>query len=284
MVVPARVNYIRHLNIFFQKVRTDDRLHANHISLYMALFQLWNQYRFQNPFPIIREDVLRLCRIGSYNTYTRCLKSLHAFGYIIYQPAKQRGLPSKISISYLVTGGSGITAQQLLLFDDQCSSRKSEPAYSDFEGWVIAKIATDSSRQFETGPVSILHPFINKQINYLNKERGKPPSQNKKKRSSEKPDKRKISPRAPILTEVQDFFNASGYPPAEALLFFHHYQANGWKQAGKTPIEDWHAQAHKWILNTPNKNSLHNDKRTSRSELKPGGLHTEEDKSYSDPL
>lgn len=63
----ARINYI-HLNTFFAQIRKDDRLHANHISLYLALFQVWNQYRFSNPFPILREEVIRLCHIGSLNT------------------------------------------------------------------------------------------------------------------------------------------------------------------------------------------------------------------------
>src|SRR6185437_10796365 len=55
------MNYIRHLNaFFFQHVKWDRRLNANHITLYLALFQYWNYHRFQNPFYIARDEVLSI--------------------------------------------------------------------------------------------------------------------------------------------------------------------------------------------------------------------------------
>jgi len=114
--MPAKTNYIQHLNTFFAQVRKDDRLHANHISLYLAIFQVWNQYRFKNPFPILREEVISLCRIGSLNTYTRCLKDLHSWNYIIYQPVPKRGAPSLISIKANHCRSEETTIQ-LSLFD-----------------------------------------------------------------------------------------------------------------------------------------------------------------------
>ncbi|MEI3800387.1 MULTISPECIES: hypothetical protein [unclassified Chitinophaga] len=80
MKTAAPTNYIRHMNAFFAQVRRDDRLHANHVSLYMALFQIWNQHHFKKSFPILREEVIALCCIGSMNTYTRCIKELHSYG------------------------------------------------------------------------------------------------------------------------------------------------------------------------------------------------------------
>ena len=37
------MNYIKHLTGFFEKVGADFDLNPTHISLYMAIFQLWNQ-------------------------------------------------------------------------------------------------------------------------------------------------------------------------------------------------------------------------------------------------
>ena len=73
----SNVNYIAHLNGWFEKSYEDRRLSAVHMSLYMALFQFWNLNRFQNPFTIIREDIMKASKIGSKTTYTKCLKDLN---------------------------------------------------------------------------------------------------------------------------------------------------------------------------------------------------------------
>ena len=78
------MNYIRHLNGFFMRMSEDQRMTSLHISLYMALFQVWNLNRFQNPFTIVRDEMMQLSRIGSVNTYARCIKQLQEWGYIRY--------------------------------------------------------------------------------------------------------------------------------------------------------------------------------------------------------
>lgn len=81
------VNYIQHLNTWFAKVQADDRLNPSHICLYFALFQLWNANRFNNPISVARSEVMKLSKIGSTNTYTRCLKELDEWGYVKYTPS-----------------------------------------------------------------------------------------------------------------------------------------------------------------------------------------------------
>jgi len=83
----AEVNYIRHLNAVFEQFRKDSRLNPTHISLYMALFQLWNHNRFRKSFHINRDDVMKLSKIGSKSTYHRNLKELTHYNYIIYKPS-----------------------------------------------------------------------------------------------------------------------------------------------------------------------------------------------------
>ena len=111
------MNYIRHLNaFFFRHVKRDRRLNANHISLYMALFQCWNLNRFQNPFSITREAVMDICGIGSKNTYHKCLKELHQFGYIFYKPSINKFHKSTVHIVKLDAGDSSDDLKQLDLF------------------------------------------------------------------------------------------------------------------------------------------------------------------------
>ncbi len=83
----AEVNYIRHLNAVFEQFRKDSRLNPTHISLYMALFQLWNHNRFRKSFHINRDDVMKLSKIGSKSTYHRNLKELTYYNYIVYNPS-----------------------------------------------------------------------------------------------------------------------------------------------------------------------------------------------------
>ena len=262
-VLSAQTNYIRHLNAFFEQVRKERRLHANHVSLYLALFHVWNCHRFQNPFPILREEVMGLSCIGSRATYVRCLKHLHHCGYISYVPAKQAYAPSYVSIvppaGFIWPGNE---PQRLL---------KSEPHMWPNSGP-------------RSGP-KVGH--FNKHINN-NKQEGEnrlPPPAKKNKNETEN---LQVSPEAPgaarvlpALPQVQDLFSAQSYPAVEAGKFFHHYQANGWRQGGKTPITNWEAAAHKWILNM-HAQKYHDTyaKQSTRS----GNLHSNENKSYSDPL
>jgi hypothetical protein len=64
------------------------------------------------------------------------------------------------------------------------------------------------------------------------------------------------------IIEVENFFSQNNYPVTEAKKFFNHYKAIGWKIKGITPIEDWQAAAHKWMLNTAKYEPLKPEKET----------------------
>ena len=81
------MNYIKHLTGFFERVTQDKTLNPTHVSLYIALFQFWNCNRFKNPISISRDEVMRISKISSKATYHKCLKHLHALGYIKYEPS-----------------------------------------------------------------------------------------------------------------------------------------------------------------------------------------------------
>ena len=81
------MNYIKHLNQWMELVSVDDRLTPFHVSIYMALFQFWNKYRFPEKITICRYEVLQLSKVGSTKTYYKCLHQLHEYGYIQYFPS-----------------------------------------------------------------------------------------------------------------------------------------------------------------------------------------------------
>jgi hypothetical protein len=90
------VNYIHHIENTMNKFTEDERITPWHISLYFALFQIWNNTRFKEDINIRREELMSLSKIGSANTYTRSLKELNEWGYIQYTPSKSRFKSSKV--------------------------------------------------------------------------------------------------------------------------------------------------------------------------------------------
>lgn len=81
------INYIKHLNGVFLQFYKDNRLNPTHISMYLALFNIWNHNRFPTIFYINREEVMQYSKIGSKSTYHRCIKELSHWQYILYLPS-----------------------------------------------------------------------------------------------------------------------------------------------------------------------------------------------------
>lgn len=81
------MNYIKQLTAAMERFASDDRLNPTHVSLYLALFQYWNLARFKNPVSISRDEIMRLSKIGSKVTYHRCIKDLHNWSYLQYDPS-----------------------------------------------------------------------------------------------------------------------------------------------------------------------------------------------------
>src|SRR5690554_7009351 len=90
------VNYIHHMENTLAKLGNDERVTPWHISLYLALFQIWNGTRFKKEINIRRDELMRLSKIGSTNTYSKCLKQLSEWKYINYIPSKSRFKSSKV--------------------------------------------------------------------------------------------------------------------------------------------------------------------------------------------
>jgi len=91
-------NYIKHLNTVFIQFSKDSRLNPTHISLYVALFQIWNNNRFTEEFYVNRNEVMSFSKIGSKTTYHRCIKELDHWNYLKYIPSHNPFKGSRIKM------------------------------------------------------------------------------------------------------------------------------------------------------------------------------------------
>ncbi|CDF80318.1 conserved hypothetical protein [Formosa agariphila KMM 3901] len=89
--------------------------------------------------------------------------------------------------------------------------------------------------------------------------------------------------------DVLEFFKKEKSTETEARTFFNHYQSVGWK-LGKVPIQDWHALAKKWMLNSKSfaaekeKQNLMTQSQNKDKHKATDHLHTNRDKNYNQPL
>lgn len=86
------------LSIFYQKISDDNRITTTHISLYMALFELWNRNHFKNPVSVTRSGVMQVAKISGIATFHKCMKDLVSFGYIEYMPSYDPAVSSRVNL------------------------------------------------------------------------------------------------------------------------------------------------------------------------------------------
>lgn len=220
------MNYIKHLNGVFQKFYEDSCLNPTHISLYMALFQVWNLNRFPKVFYINRQEIMKLAKVGSKATYHRCLRQLDDWKYLHYIPSHNPYKGSQVKM--LKFGTSSETSTDT---------------------------TTETSSKQAVGQALVPNTNSNKQ------------KENNSKLKLPKNEK-----------DVIDFFKKKEWPAIEALKFYNHYQAIGWKLGGKAKIVDWQASASNWMLKAK---ELETVKQPSQNK---DNLRTTKNKDYGQPL
>jgi hypothetical protein len=265
----AGVNYIRHLLSISEKFIDDKRLSPLHISLYYALFQSWNLSKFRNPISVCREELMQASKIGSANTYTKCLKELDAWAYIKYMPSYN---PHKGSQIYMYTFNKSTDNGT-----DISINKSTDKAFEK---------ATDKTT------VKAVIPSINSsnntnKLNNTNQHEPDRTRNNKKSAAADHagPERKKIAPKKesgrqgqrPTLKELKHYFAGREWPAVEAEKFFNYFQSNGWLVGGKTPMKDWKAAAKNWMLNSEQFNN-------GKTKSKPGNLHATTGKDYNEPL
>jgi hypothetical protein len=128
-----------------------------------------------------------------------------------------------------------------------------------------------------------VRPFLNntKHIENNNKQsktesKGESHSPNQKNGVSKTPKTQKrFLP--PSLEEVKDFFSENKSSLLEAEKYYNHFESNGWKVAGKTPMKNWKAAAKNWILRAEQYQIQNMSPAQQR-------LHVSKNKDYSEPL
>ena len=273
----SSINYIKHLSGVFEKFSDDKRLSAYHISLYVALFQLWNINRFSNPLLIIRSEVMQISRISSKSTYHRCVRELESFGYIEYLPSRNAMIGSKVNIlsfekikfSKKASPSNGHQQRQPNPISGHPNGQPS-PTLGHLDGQPSPIFGHPNEPFYK-------HINNNKHINICieQNEFCKPQKKEKvKKEISPSAVSKNVKFTAPTIEFVQEYFKEKNKPDIEAQKFFNYFESNGWKIGGRSPMKNWKAAANNWMLNSNKFNQ----------EPKPQNLHVTQDKDYSIPL
>ncbi len=240
-----KINFIHHLNAFYSLIHENERLRANDISLYLALFQLWNLRRFPVSLEIDRESVINLCKIRSNHTYARCLKRLDDYGLLTYEPSEQPYLRSVIKMVPLEKNDTHVRDK----IDTHPCGNKDPGTCVSFDTHTGAKLTHINNKQ--------LNNIING-------------------RQTERSQEKVV---IPDLEEVCTYFRTLGQPEKEGNQFYYHYKAIGWTLSGM-PIWDWKAAADKWIGHIP----LLKQNTNGRTIPIPGELRTNRNKRYDEPF
>jgi hypothetical protein len=84
---------------FFEAIRKDRRISITHIGLYAALVQYWQEHDFVNPMEAYSYEIMELAKLSASTTYHRCIRDLHAYGYVHYEPSFKRDRRSRIRLN-----------------------------------------------------------------------------------------------------------------------------------------------------------------------------------------
>jgi hypothetical protein len=82
---------------FMERARSDPRLGPLHISLYMALIFCWTQQGRNGPVQFTAKELMPIAKILGGTPFYRCIKELHKYGYIIYEPSFDPSVKSKVT-------------------------------------------------------------------------------------------------------------------------------------------------------------------------------------------
>ncbi|TAJ13745.1 hypothetical protein DMA11_07765 [Marinilabiliaceae bacterium JC017] len=205
------MNYIHHQLIVFTKMDQIPEFKAFHLTLYMALFRLWNQNRFENPILVVRKELMQMARIGSKTTYFKTLKDLEKHNFIRYCPSFDPMVASQVHLTIYWTG--------------TCPRP-------------VPKMDRIYKHTNNIHSIRELEEYVNQKEKF--KDHNKQTDMKKKS---------KFTP--PPLEHIQIYFQQKNFSITEAERFFNYYESNGWLVGGRSPMKDWKAAARNWMLNIP---------------------------------
>ncbi|WP_339917146.1 hypothetical protein [Yeosuana marina] len=148
------MNYIKHLNGVLERFSKDNRLNPSHISLYMALFQIWNNYHFKPGFYINRAEVMDLSKLGSKTTYHRCIKELSDWSYLFYSPSHNPFRGSQIKMFIFGTSDElpiDLSRTKIGTTNGQALVSKDKPIKTGINNTNLSKQKNNKKKIFEKG-------------------------------------------------------------------------------------------------------------------------------------
>lgn len=205
------MNYIGHLTGVFARFNDDQRLNPSHVSIYYALFQYWNVFRFCKQFYVQREEIMQASKIGSLSTYHKCIRELSDWNYILYMPSKNPLKGSQIKMSIFWT------------CDEQVMDKQATSTGQDMDK--LETFLEQVAEEYDKSGVRAL-VYETNNIKHIKHDKTYWPKSE---------------------FEVLNFFKKKCWPDTEASKFYHHYEAVGWKINQNTSVVNWQALAHRWM-------------------------------------
>jgi hypothetical protein len=201
----GNINYINQLNFALEKMQADPEITPHHISLYMAIFSMWNSSGWRQTLTPSREELCYRAKIGSNNTYHKCLKDLDRLGYIVYSPSNSPIVASKITcIRFDIT--------------------------ADTTGGIGADIAADST---DATIYKLVNYKTSKQVN------GATPDFFSNVSSTQTRNNTRLKFTPPTLDEVKMFFQENRQSIAKAEKAYQYYLEGKWRDVKGKPIVNW---------------------------------------------
>ncbi len=164
------MNYIKHLNQWFDILAVNHEVKPTHITLYFVLFQLWNTNRFPDQFLINRHLMINLSKLGSTATYSKCMADLHRWGWIDYQPSTSKLGVSKVSL--FSWANSTVSESELMgkIKEEKPPAKEVSSASTESSN----EPSSDTSSESSTKPSSVLSS--KQEVGHLSKEINNKPS------------------------------------------------------------------------------------------------------------
>jgi hypothetical protein len=92
------------ISVFMERARVDPRVGPLHISLYTAVFYCWMRQGGDGPVETTAKELMPIAKIAGGTPFYRCIKQLHKYGYIVYEPSFNPAVKSRV---WLVFEGRG---------------------------------------------------------------------------------------------------------------------------------------------------------------------------------
>lgn len=92
------MNALNFLSNFFNAIENDNRISITHIAIYAALLQFKIDKEFTHSIEAFSYEIMQIAKISGSNTYSKCVRQLHEYGYIKYEPTFKNNQRSKIQL------------------------------------------------------------------------------------------------------------------------------------------------------------------------------------------